>query len=106
MKLNEKIKNARKAAGLTQQQVADAIDTSKQYYASYEQGTRQPRLDNLKRIAEACGVELDYFGDDVNHLQKGTGVNTADKRNYFKIYMRNYRKKVVKKCLTYILYRV
>lgn len=96
MKLNEKIKNARKVAGLTQQQVADTIGTSKQSYAMYEQGTRQPRLEKLKQIAKACGVKLDYFGDDVNHLQKGTGVDTADKRNYFKIYMRNYRKKVVK----------
>ena len=89
MTLNEKIKNARKAAGLTQQQVANKIGILKQSYAMYEYGTRKPRLEKLKKIADACGVALDYFGD-TESLQK----RIVDKKEYHRQYMKNYRKKV------------
>lgn len=70
MKLNEKIKNARKAAGLTQQQAADKVGIAKEVYQMYEYGTRNPRLEKLKAIADACGVSLEYFGADIKNLQK------------------------------------
>ena len=70
MTLSEKIKNARKAAGLTQQQVADKVGIAKEVYQMYEYGTRNPRLEKLKAIADACGVDLEYFGADVKGLQK------------------------------------
>lgn len=70
MKLNEKIKNARKSAGLTQQQVADKVGIAKEVYQRYEYGTRNPRLEKLKAIADACGVDLEYFGADIKNLQK------------------------------------
>ena len=69
MKLNEKIKNARKAAGLTQYQIAEKLGIFASQYQMYEYGTRRPRLNMLIKIAEACGVGLDYFGDDVNSVQ-------------------------------------
>ena len=70
MKLNEKIKQARKAAGLTQRQVADKVGIAKEVYQMYEYGTRNPRFEKLKAIAEACGVGVEYFGADVKNLQK------------------------------------
>lgn len=70
MKLNEKIKNARKSACLTQQQVAGKVGIAKEVYQMYEYGTRNPRFEKLKAIADACGVSLEYFGDDTKKLQK------------------------------------
>lgn len=70
MTLNEKIKQARKQAELTQQQVADKVGIAKEVYQMYEYGTRNPRLEKLKAIAEACGTSLEYFGNDVKKLQK------------------------------------
>lgn len=64
-----KIKTLRKAKGLTQQQLADAMGTTRGTIAGYEIGRRCPRLPELQRIAEVFGVGLDYFGvvtsDDV-----------------------------------------
>lgn len=38
--MRENLKNARKAAGLTQQQVADSLEISLVYYQKIEQGSR------------------------------------------------------------------
>ena len=38
--MRENLKNARKTAGLTQQQVADKLEISLVYYQKIEQGTR------------------------------------------------------------------
>lgn len=70
MNINEKIKAARKAAGLTQQQVADKVGIAKEVYQMYEYGTRNPRLEKLKAIAYVCRVGLEYFGADIKNLQK------------------------------------
>ena len=93
MTLNEKIKNARKAAGLTQQQLADATGIDRQVYSMYERGARNPRLEKLKKIADACGVALDYFGD-TESLQKRIVDKKEYRRLYMQSYMKNYRKKV------------
>ena len=87
MTLNEKIKQARKAAELTQRQVADAIGTDRQVYSMYERGVRNPRLDKLEKIAEACGVGVEYFGN-TESLQK----RVVDRTEYRRTYMRNYRR--------------
>ena len=92
MKLNEKIKNAIKAAGLTQQQVADATGIDRQVYSMYERGARNPRLDKLGKIAEACGVTLDYFGN-TESLQKRIVDKKEYRRLYMQSYMKNYRKR-------------
>ena len=91
MKINEKIKEARKAAGLTQQQVADATGIDRQVYSMYERGARNPRLDKLGKIAEACGVGLDYFGN-TESLQKRIVDKKEYRRLYMQSYMKNYRK--------------
>lgn len=60
MKLNEKIKNARKAAGLTQEEIAKMIGVKQPNYHIYESGV-EPKLDKLAKIAEACKVDISYF---------------------------------------------
>lgn len=64
-----KIKTLRKAKGLTQEQLAEAVGTTRATLAGYETGRRNPRLPDLQRIAEYFGVGLDFFGvatsDDV-----------------------------------------
>lgn len=91
MNINEKIKVARKAAGLTQQQVADATGIDRQVYSMYERGARNPRLEKLEKIAEACGVTLDYFGN-TESLQKRIVDKKEYRRLYMQLYMKNYRK--------------
>ena len=52
------ISAARKAAGMTQQQLADALGIAQQSVARWETGEREPRVSTLKRIAAALGCDL------------------------------------------------
>ncbi len=57
-----KLKTLRKAKGITQEQLADAVGISRGAIGGYEIGRRNPRLPDLQKIAEYFGVGLDYFG--------------------------------------------
>ena len=56
--IGDRIKAAREAAGLTQQQLADAVEAGggRQQVSNWENSRRAPRLETLERIAAACGV--------------------------------------------------
>lgn len=45
----------RKAAGLTQQALAERLETKQPVVSRWEAGHDEPRLSTLQRIAEACG---------------------------------------------------
>lgn len=59
--LAQRLKQCRKDAGLTQQQVAIYCDITETAYQNYERMTREPRLEILVRIAELFHVSLDYL---------------------------------------------
>lgn len=59
----EKIKKARKEAGLTQAKLAEKLNTTQQNLAQYESGKRKPKLETLDKIAEALSVDVWYFYD-------------------------------------------
>lgn len=60
--LHERIRRARILNGLSLQQVADQLgDISKQALSKYEQGKDTPNSTRLIRLAEAFGVEPEYF---------------------------------------------
>ncbi len=48
----------RKAAGLTQEQVAAVMHTKKSNISRLEKGGVAPKIDTLKRYADACGYDL------------------------------------------------
>lgn len=58
MEFHENLKRLREAKGLTQAQVAEAMGSAKNTYIGYEKGTREPRLSELKKLAEVLGVDL------------------------------------------------
>lgn len=55
MNINEKIKLARKKAGLTQEQIAERLGIKQPNYQIYEKNVT-PSLERLIEIAE-CGLE-------------------------------------------------
>lgn len=96
-----KLKTLRKAKGMTQEEVAEAIGTTRATLAGYETGRRNPRLPDLQKIAEFFGVGLDYFGvatsDEVfDILARAKDVFASDviskdeKENLYKELMRLY----------------
>ncbi len=54
----EVLKNARKAAGITQQQLADKIGKKREYIALLEKGETDMQLSTFLMISEAVGLKL------------------------------------------------
>ena len=59
-----KLKEARKAAGMTQEQLASTLSVSRQAVTKWESGKGLPDIENLRLIASALGVSIDYLLDD------------------------------------------
>ena len=54
----EVLKNARKAAGITQQQLADKIGKKREYVAMLEKGETDMQLSTFIMISEAVGLKF------------------------------------------------
>jgi len=63
LKIGEKIRNARKAANMTQKMLGTALGVSPQMIAQYEKGNRLPKIETLRSIAGALGVPLHELAD-------------------------------------------
>lgn len=59
MSIAEKIKAARNRAGMSQQELADAIHVSRSAVAKWEADKGLPDIENLKAIARVFGMTLD-----------------------------------------------
>ena len=59
--LAKRLKECRKAKGLTQMQAATYCDITEKAYQNYELMTREPKLEILVRIADLYQVSLDYL---------------------------------------------
>ena len=57
----ERLRTARIDLGLTQLNFADKVGISLRALRYYEEGRRQPRSNDLKRICEVTGKPLDFF---------------------------------------------
>ena len=55
------VQGARKAAGLTQRELAGLCGTTQSAVAAYESGTRRPTLPTLERLLQACDYEPDLI---------------------------------------------
>lgn len=64
MKLHEKIRILRTQAGMSQQQLADALNVSRAAVAKWENGNGIPDFENLKGISDYFLVSLDILVDD------------------------------------------
>lgn len=62
------IKRARRAAGLTQQELAQKVGIATITLQQYERGVREPRLERLKEIAAACAVPLAHLTDIIEDI--------------------------------------
>ena len=56
-----RLKEARKSNGMSQRDVAMAVDITPSAYANYEQGLREPSMAILARICVVLDVSADYI---------------------------------------------
>ena len=64
MTLGEKIKEARKQCGLSQEQLAEKMAVSRSAVAKWEANNGFPDVENLKALAQLLNVSVDYLLDD------------------------------------------
>ncbi len=57
----KKLREVRMLRHLTQQKLADAVCLALRSYQCYEQGTREPPLDMLVKLADVLQVPTDYL---------------------------------------------
>ena len=60
-RLGERIREERRKLGLTQAQLAEAVDISDTYMGAIERGERSLTLDTLVRLVNRLGVTVDYL---------------------------------------------
>jgi transcriptional regulator with XRE-family HTH domain len=68
MTFGEKLKEARKEAGLSQEQFAEKMSVSRSAIAKWESDKGMPDVNNLKMMAQLLGVSLDYLLDEDEKL--------------------------------------
>lgn len=61
-----RVKEARKSIGLTQQQLADKIKTSREYLSAIENNHKTPSFELLSKIAKELQISIkDLIADDI-----------------------------------------
>lgn len=66
MTFSEKLKEARKNAGLSQEQLAEKLCVSRQAITKWETGRGLPDVDNLKAVSSLLNVSIDYLLGEEN----------------------------------------
>lgn len=61
MTIGERIQEARKQAGMKQSELAEKLGIATITIGQYERDKRQPRIEQLQRIADALGIGVSYL---------------------------------------------
>ena len=84
MTLGEKIKEARKQCGLSQEQLAEKMSVSRSAIAKWETDKGLPDIDNLKALAVFLNVSVDYLLDDGERIDELVTREAYDLASYGK----------------------
>ena len=84
MTLGEKIKEARKQCGLSQEQLAEKMSVSRSAIAKWETDKGLPDIDNLKALAGFLNVSVDYLLDDGERIDELVTREAYDLASYGK----------------------
>ena len=68
MTLGQKLKEIRKKFGLSQEQLAEIMNVSRQAITKWETDVGLPDTENLKELSRIFGITIDYLLDNNNEL--------------------------------------
>ena len=75
MSLAEKLVALRKQKGLTQMDLAEQLNVSRQAISRWEVGAAVPSIDNLRILSDIYEISVDYLlDDDASNIDKSTDV--------------------------------
>ena len=80
MTLGEKIKEARKQCGLSQEQLAEKMSVSRSAIAKWETDKGIPDISNLIAISDEFGISLDELIKDQSAVKKKIIADSAAKK--------------------------
>lgn len=84
MEIGKKIKEARVASGLTQEQVAEELHISRQTISNWENEKSYPDIVSVVRMSDLYSVSLDELlkgdGKMLEHLEESTNVVRSNKQ--------------------------
>ena len=89
MKLGDKILTLRKKEGLSQEQLAEKLDVSRQAISRWESGSALPDANNIRQLSRVFAVSADYLlNDDMDAYETPKSepqVQAADKNDMHRI---------------------
>jgi Zn-dependent peptidase ImmA (M78 family)/DNA-binding XRE family transcriptional regulator len=88
-----RIKNARLLRGLSQQDVADELEVSKQMVSKYEKGTSMPSSSKLLKLSRLFSLKIDYF---FRAFKVDIGEVNFRKKSTFSVKIQNSLKEQIK----------
>lgn len=77
MQLKEKLSTLRKQRGMTQLELAEELNISRQSISSWERGTADPSTENLVSIGKLFGVSVDNLLDDDLELSNESSLQVT-----------------------------
>ena len=100
MTLGEKIKEARKQYGLSQEQLAEKMSVSRSAIAKWETDKGLPDIDNLKALAGFLNVSVDYLLDDGERIDEFITREAYDLASYGKGSKKRKKDRVIREKFT------
>ena len=82
MTLGQKLKEIRKKFGLSQEQLAEIMNVSRQAITKWESDAGVPDTSNLQILAQTFGITIDYLLSTNNELPLLSMRKNLDKDNY------------------------
>lgn len=82
MTLGEKLKEIRKRFGLSQEQLAEIMNVSRQAITKWETDGGIPDVSNLQELSKVFGITVDYLLNNENQLPALSMTKELDKDKY------------------------
>lgn len=82
MTLGEKLKEIRKRFGLSQEQLAEIMNVSRQAITKWENDGGIPDVSNLQELSKVFGITVDYLLNDENQLPALSMRKVLNKNKY------------------------
>jgi transcriptional regulator with XRE-family HTH domain len=96
-RLHEKLFKLRKKAGLTQEELSEALNVSRQAISRWEMGTAMPDIENIISLSNQFNVSIDYLVNDSIEIELDTPIAKATAA-FYKISYRYILMRVIIAC--------
>ena len=88
-----RLKEMRKEMGITQQQLADAIDVTRTAVVKYETGKNKPTAEVLGKLSDYFQVSVDYLlGRDMEEMKNDPAANADEVENVEAEFMKLFKR--------------